>query len=157
MNVFRLLAISAMLFSCTSFAQDLVLKNGHVRIMPPGQPNTAAFLTLENITDKDIILTHVMSAIAKKSEYHTHTKNQQGVMSMRQVMSVTINANSVFEFKSGTHHIMLMGLKRSLQPDQKVKLALRSKSGNDYEFELPAVSILNEQPKDHSHHQHMHH
>lgn len=157
MSVFRLLAISAMLFSGASLAQDLVLKNGHVRIMPPGQPNTAAFLTLENTSDKDIVLVKASSPVAKKSEYHTHTKNSQGVMAMRQVMSVTIKAHSTFEFKSGAHHIMLMGLQKNLKADEKVNVNLTSQQGMSYEYDLSAVSVLNEKPHDNSHHQHMHH
>lgn len=157
MNAFRFLAILAVLFSCTSLAQDLVLKNGHVRIMPPGQPNTAAFLTLQNTSDKDIVLVKASSPVAKKSEYHTHTKNEQGVMAMRQVMSVTIKANTTFAFKSGAHHIMLMGLQKSLSADEKVSVSLTSQQGMSYEYDLSAVSVLNEKPQDHSHHQHMHH
>lgn len=156
MSVFRLLAVSAMLFSSLSLAQDLELKHGHVRIMPPGQPNTAAFLTLKNTTDKDIVLHKVSSSVAKKSEYHTHTKNDKGVMAMRQVMTVTIKANSAFEFKSGAHHIMLMGLQKSLNEKDKVNISLTSQQGQTYEYDLPAVSILNEKQQDHSHH-HMHH
>ena len=158
----RLIVSLLLLVSLQTTAQDLVLKNGHVRIMPPGQNNTAAFLVLKNTSKQDIRLMQVSTPAAKKAEFHTHLKDEKGMMRMRQMPHVDIKANSEFEFKSGGHHIMLMGLTKPLSADSKVKFTLVSSDDKQVSIELPARSLLDEpksgEPKhmDHSHH-HMHH
>lgn len=142
---------------------SLELKSGHVRIMPPGQKNTAAFMVLKNNTDKTIRLTSVTSPASKVAEFHTHKKADNGMMQMRQMAEVIIKAKSDYVFKSGGDHIMLMGLTQKLSEDKKVAVTLTADDKKTYEFSLPAMSILKEsseevKQEDHSHHHHhMHH
>ena len=139
------------LMSASSYAQ-LTLENALVRAMPPGQPNTAAFMIMINSGNTDIRLTAVKSSISKKSEFHQHKKSKQGVMSMSRVEFIDIKAGGSFTFKSGGHHIMMMGLKRMLKPGESVQLQLFDDNGQDYAFELPVVSIIQAQEMKHAHH-----
>ena len=56
--------------------------DGYVRLLPPGSPNTAAFMVLKNDGDKPVALTAVASPDAGRAELHTHL-HENGVMKMR--------------------------------------------------------------------------
>jgi len=91
--------LMAAIFMIAMQAQaELVIHDATVRAMPPGQPNTAAFLKLENTSKQAITLVSASTSVAKKAEFHTHVKNSQGVMSMQQVPSIEIAAGETLFF-----------------------------------------------------------
>lgn len=150
---FRKTLIFAVIFMIASLSQaELSLQSGHVRAMPPGQPNTAVFMVLTNASDKDITLVSAHTSSAQKAEFHTHIKDSAGVMKMRSVDSIMITAGSQFEFKSGAHHVMLMGLHSPLTPQQTVDLTLTDSAGHTFAFSLPVKSLMAEQGHHHHHH-----
>ena len=61
--------------------------DGYVRLLPPGSPNTAAFLVLKNDADKSVKLVAAASPEVGRAELHTHL-HENGVMKMRQVESI---------------------------------------------------------------------
>jgi copper(I)-binding protein len=142
-----LILLSVMLFSALSQA-DLVIENARVRAMPPGQPNTAAFLTIKNTGSKEIRLIEAHTKAAKKAEFHSHTMSEQGVMRMAKEQCVDIPAGETFVFKTGGHHIMLMGLAKPLSPGEEINITLEDSEGQTYPITLPVVSVM----ADHSHH-----
>jgi len=140
------------LLSSLSAAQ-LELMGGHVRAMPPGQPNTAAFLLVRNPADQDVTLVSAATPTAQRAEFHNHIMDGQGVMRMRAVDQVTVAAQGQFEFKPGAYHIMLMGLTKPLTPADKVTLTLTDSEGQQHTLTLPVQSLV----EDHGHHGHHHH
>ncbi|MFT7110414.1 MAG: copper(I)-binding protein [Psychrobacter glaciei] len=152
-----LLILSALLFSTLSQAQ-LVIDHASVRAMPPGQPNTAAFLHIKNTGENDVRLIKAESNAAKVAEFHSHTKNQQGVMNMAKQEYVDIAAGERFIFKTGGHHIMLMGLLKPLQVGESINITIEDSEGKKYPFTLPVVSVMadQEQHSDDSKHHHHH-
>lgn len=145
---------TALLFTAFTAQADLVLLDGHVRAMPPGQPNTAAFLQVKNTGSQAITLINAQTQAAKKSEFHTHTMNEKGVMSMTQVPNIVIEPQQIFVFESGAHHVMLMGLTKPLKPGGRVELSLQDTQGASYTYDLPVVSLLDKAPMKHDHHHH---
>ena len=145
---------TALLFTAFTAQADLVLLDGHVRAMRPGQPNTAAFLQVKNTGSQAITLINAQTQAAKKSEFHTHTMNEKGVMSMTQVPNIVIEPHQIFVFESGAHHVMLMGLTKPLKPGGRVELSLQDTQGASYTYDLPVVSILDKAPMKHDHHHH---
>ncbi len=148
-----LIICMSILLSLNTFA-ELTIDKPRVRAMPPGQPNTAAFLTLHNGGTEDIRLISASTSIAKKSEFHQHKMSSNGVMSMSQVKYIDINAGESFEFKSGGHHIMIMGLKKSLKPGASIDLKLLDNTNTEYQFKLPVMSIMAAQKLEKNQHQH---
>lgn len=65
--------------------------DGYVRLLPPGSPNTAAFMVLKNDADQPVKLVAAASAAAGRAELHTHL-HENGVMKMRQVENIEIPA-----------------------------------------------------------------
>ena len=153
---------SAILFLVSFFAltaqAELQVKDGYVRAMPPGQPNTAAFMLVTNSSNEAIKLVAASTDKSKKAEFHNHTMDDKGVMRMRAVESVEVPAGGQFEFKPGAFHVMVMGLTQPLKPSQTVKLQLKDASGKVYEYSLPVKSLVaGNGAQKHEHHGHHHH
>lgn len=120
------------------------VQNGYVRGLPPGTTNTAAYMTLVNHSDEDLVLTGAVSPDAGSAMLHNTVRRPGGVLGMEHVMSVVLPAHGKLELKSGGMHLMLMGLKRQLRDGNSVKLTLQFEGGISLDVELPVVSVLNE-------------
>jgi len=144
--------LAVILFWASQAFADLVISDAQVRAMPPGQPNTAAFLTLKNTSAQSVTLVSAKTNAAKKAEFHNHIKNAAGVMSMQQVASINIEPNASFVFKSGSYHIMLMGLNKMLKPGESVSLELTDQQGRTYTYDVPVVSMMGGGMHHHHHH-----
>lgn len=94
--------------------------------------NSAAFVTIENRSDKDVEVVKAESPAAEIVELHEGFQ-EDGVQKMRAIEKVTIKANDKAELKPGGLHIMLMKLKDDLSVDeqkpQEVPITLTIKSG----------------------------
>ncbi len=137
-----LTAACLVLLSNLSYAH-IEIDGAYVRGLPPGQPNTAAFMRLYNDTSDDMTLIGAETSAAKRVEIHQHS-HHNGVMQMRQVHSVDIGAGQVFEFKSGGYHIMLIGLAKPLRHGDTVDFDLVFASGAKVSMTLPVQSVLKE-------------
>jgi periplasmic copper chaperone A len=107
-----------------------------VRLMPPGQPNTAAFMTLENTGRKDLAVVSAESGVSKVVELHTHTM-ENGVMRMREIERIEVAAGQRTELKPGGLHVMLIGLHAPLQEGQVVEVTLVYDDGSRQLVEAP--------------------
>ena len=94
-----------------------------VRLMPPTQPNTGAFMTLENTSSEDRAVVRAESEVSQVVELHTHTM-VDGVMQMREIPEIRIPAGQRTELKPGGLHVMLIGLHQPLQEGQEVAITL---------------------------------
>ena len=106
-----------------SYASDISVMHPHVRAVPEGQPNSAAFMVLKNNTAQDRSLINARSNISKAVELHTH-KKEGGMMRMRRIDKIDIKENSKTVLKPGGLHIMFIGLKHQLNKGDKVELEL---------------------------------
>lgn len=90
--------------------------------------NTAVYCVIKNTSDHDIVLTGASSdEQANRGELHeTYQEIVDGkeVLKMRSVDKIVIPAGSFVEFKPGSTHIMLMGLKKHLVADELIKVKL---------------------------------
>ena len=119
------------------------VSDAYVRGLPPGQPNTAAFMVLLNDTTDDMTLVSVSTTAAKKVEMHRHS-HVNGVMQMRQVNAIDIDSGKQFEFKPGGYHIMLIGLHKPLRHGDNVALELNFASGAKVILTTVVRSVLKE-------------
>ena len=130
-------------------AQAVEIRDAYVRGMPPGQANTAAFLSIENNGQEDWVLVAACTDAADSVELHRH-EMQGGMMAMRQVEEVRVPAGGSFRFQPGDHHIMLIGLKQALREGDSLELSLCDADKDCVTAILPVRSILNE--PSHQHH-----
>lgn len=128
----------------------LVIKDAFIRALPPGQLNTAAFMTMTNPEAKAYTLKSLYSEAAEKVELHSHTMND-GIMQMRPIDNFSIKGNAAAVFAPGGNHVMFIGLKEPLKEGGTVLLNMCFDEFCQ-QIELPVVSVLNEKTGHQHHH-----
>lgn len=105
---------------------NIEISDRWIRMPTATSKNTAAYFNISNNTDKDIKITDVRTVekLAERIEIHGYKPDDDGVKKMFKLSSVTIPANSTIEFKPGSFHVMLMGLKDQID------------KGTTYEFKF---------------------
>jgi len=146
-NIFRLRFIS--LFLLLSFYCNLVLANAsndisinqaYIRAIPPGQPNSAAFMQFINNSDTKHTIINARSSIAEVVELHTHT-HADGMMKMRRIDKIEIPANGSTILKPGGLHIMLIKLHQDLEIGKNIPLTLEFADGSIKTITAPVQKI----------------
>ena len=84
---------------------NLSIENARLRLPAPGQTTAAAFFDIINVGGADELLS-ATSPVSENIEIHTHL-HEDGVLKMRKVETVKIQAFETTAFKSGGKHIML--------------------------------------------------
>lgn len=135
-----LVGLALILISTSSFATDMVVNNAHIRAVPAGQLNSAAFMMLKNNSAEDRLLVSAHSNISKAVELHTH-KKEGGMMRMRRVDSIGIKAGGKTVLQPGGLHIMFIGLKHGLKAGEKVALKLKFDNGSEVELNVPVKMV----------------
>lgn len=121
----------------------------YVRVLPPGSPNTAAFMQLTNAGTNELALVAVETEIAARAELHTH-QLVDGVAQMRQVAEIALPAGQMVSLQPGGLHIMLLDLKAPLKADEPVALTLIFSDGS----RQPVTAIARELVASKAHHHH---
>ena len=124
------IALVLLLSSCTSgpAAPDLRLEEAWARPAPGSDsvapPPSAAYLTLHNDGRAADTLIGARSDAARVIELHRSIEDD-GVMRMRPVDSLTVPARGSVTLEPGGYHFMLIDVTRPLTPGDTVTLALR--------------------------------
>jgi hypothetical protein len=125
----------------TSIAAQVVkVSNPYARAVPPGQPNSAVFLTLTNPSKTTYHIKAASSPASKVTELHT-TQDNNGVMEMRQVPKMDIPALGETVLKPGSLHIMLIGLKQDMKVGEKTKVTLTFNDDSKMTLEVPIQEV----------------
>ncbi|MBT00202.1 MAG: copper chaperone PCu(A)C [Oceanospirillaceae bacterium] len=134
------LLLAALLSSTAVLAADVTIKEPYARAVPPGQPNSAIFLEIEN-RGNAIQLVGAESSAAQVVELHTHTQ-ENGVMRMRRIDAIELPANTQVTLQPGGLHIMLIGLQQGLSEGEEIDLKLQFSDGDSAELTLPIRSVM---------------
>ncbi|MCK9983590.1 MAG: periplasmic copper chaperone A [Azoarcus sp.] len=113
-------ALSLISFSLPAQA-DVKVEEPWVRATVPHQKVTGAFMRLT--ASEDARLVAVGSPVAGTVEIHEMVMEKE-VMKMRPVAGVQLPAGQTVELKPGAHHVMLLDLRKPLQPGDTVPLVL---------------------------------
>ncbi len=96
--------------------------------------NGAVYMLIENKGNTPEKLVKVESDIAASVELHQTTMDGD-VMKMGPVESIEIPANSKVELKTGSFHVMLIGLKQELKAGEKIHLILNFETAGPLELD----------------------
>jgi len=122
-------------------AADLVMvKDPHVRAVPPGLLNSACFMILYNGDSRDHALVGAQTPVAKVVELHIHTM-AEGMMQMRQLDKVDLPAGKDVSLHPGGMHVMLIGLKQKLVPGEPIPLTLVFADGSKKMLSVPVRKL----------------
>ncbi|WP_432838616.1 copper chaperone PCu(A)C [Dactylosporangium sp. CA-092794] len=110
----------------------LMMKDQWVKTAQSGM--SAAYGTLMNTTDKDIVVVSATSTASPKMELH-ETTMVEGKMAMRpKEGGFVIPAKGSHEFKPGGDHLMLMDVTTPVKPGDEVTFTLTLKDGGTVQF-----------------------
>lgn len=113
----------------------LMMKDQWVKTAESGM--SAAYGTMMNTTDKDIVIVSATSTASPMMELH-ETTMVEGKMAMRpKDGGFTIPAKGMHEFKPGGDHMMLMDVKTAVKPGDEVTFTLTLKDGSTVKFTAP--------------------
>lgn len=119
-SVPRGLALASLLAAFTLGARaEVTIKDAWVRGTVAGQRSSGAFLVMTSREEAKVVA--VSSPVAKVAEIHA-TKNDRGMMVMEHVPTLALPAGRPVEFKPGGHHVMLMGITRTLGKGESVPI-----------------------------------
>lgn len=117
-------------------AEEIHVLDAWVRAMPPGSPNSAAFMKLHHSGSAPTAVVAAISDVSDTVELHTHSE-VEGTMQMRQVPRFPLAPDQALELKPGAEHLMLIGLKGDLALGQVVNLTVRLDDGSELKVEAP--------------------
>lgn len=137
--------------------KGIMIDDPYVRAVPPGQMNTGVFMTIMNHSDQARTIVSAESDASKIVELHTHV-NEGGMMKMRQIPSIEVPANGHAMLKPGGLHVMLIGLKQSIEVDKPVSVTLVFKNGERKTIQAPGrklkMKMMHHKGMDHGDMQH---
>ena len=135
--------------------QDVQIGDAWVRAMPPSQASTAAYMTVHNSGNSELVITGATSDAANRVEIHT-SRQVDGMVRMERLEQVPLAPGQVIEFAPGGMHLMILGLEKMPAPGEQVKLCLEFMSGASSCTEA-GVRRVAPSPDDKMHHNHQHH
>lgn len=101
------------LAACTEKPKEIEITQAVMNALPPGQQLGAVYLKIQNPFPETQALNYVHSDVAEYIEVHRHIYDN-GMMQMRQVKHLMVDANSELLFKPGGYHLMLFGISEPL-------------------------------------------
>ena len=131
----------------TPLAAEIVVHDPYVRAMPPGQPNTAAFMQIENRGEQGRAVVEARSDVSEVVELHTHS-HVDGMMQMRRIERIELPAGEMVELQPGGLHVMLIGLLQPLAAGERVALELVLDDGSGIEVDAEVREVM---PHPHRH------
>jgi len=146
-----LVILVSSVFANTSLASEnanLVVENGYVRESIPGTSISSAYMTIKNLSAKNIRLIAAASAVSDRIEIHQHTMSD-GLMRMRQRDYVEISAQNSTVFQPSGFHLMIFHLKQPLKAKENIIITLYfdDKSSIDVNYTVQGLK-----QKKHEHH-----
>lgn len=97
---------------------DVAISDAWVRASTPGQSVGAAYLTLRS--KEDVTMVYVETERAGNTEIHSMTM-QNGIMKMRHLEELAIQANQPVKLVPDSFHLMLFELSRPFKAGEQVK------------------------------------
>lgn len=98
--------------------------------------NAAAFMRIENRGEVPDQLIEAACDVASRVELH-ETSIQGGMMQMRPVAAIDLPAGGEAVLQPGGLHLMLLGLRRKLEPGEQIELRLRFARAGEMTLAVP--------------------
>ncbi len=130
--VFALAGLSG----CSGAAKSAIqVETPWIRAAASGN-NTAAFMVIKNSAALEDKLVKAEANISGKVVL-MDTQMKDGKMQMMDVANITVPANGQVELKSGSLHIMFMGLSKDLNEGDTVQINLTFEKGGSLKLNVP--------------------
>jgi len=128
-SIICLFACAVMVWYVNPVYASVSVEHAWVRMPPPVADTAAAYFTLHNEGDEDVVIVHVSSDVSNISTIHLMQK-QGAMMRMSAANNMAIPAHGFIKLEPGGMHVMLTGLKQILKPGQVVHIMLEFTDGS---------------------------
>jgi len=122
------LAVAAMLAGCQPSGNSPTVHTPWSAATPPGATVAAAYMKVRS--PRADVLLGATSPVAASVEMHASTE-EAGVMRMRPLANVELQAGVPYDFTPGGAHFMLVGLHAPLASDSRYPLTLHFRDAGD--------------------------
>jgi hypothetical protein len=143
MRLFGIALLASLLVAATTpvSAADptIEITQAWARAVPSGIKVGGAYITIVNHGSENDRLTGASSPVAAKVELHT-TLEENGVMKMRPLREVPVEAGATVTFSPGGMHIMLIDLNRPLKVGDTFPLTLSFDKAGSIQTNVKVVS-----------------
>ena len=138
------LAMMVLTLSAALAKAELAIDSGYVRASLPGSTTTSAYMTLNNNSNTDVVITGVTTMAAGKVSIHS-TMNHDGMMHMMEMDTLKIAARKVLVLEPGGMHLMLEKTVAALAAGSRIELVLQFADGGKQTISLPVRSVVADQ------------
>ena len=151
-NSFVTVLLFFFVLSTSLSAGPIAVFDSYARSTGPLAKAGAAYMKIVNHSKQDDRLLSVYSDIAKKTELHTHVKDDNGVMKMLRLdEGIKIGAMKEHSLIRGGQHIMFMGLKEPFETGKTIPLTLLFEKAGEVGIEIIIDQDRKEKKHSHSH------
>ena len=130
-----------LLATCSQKQQNTItVQNAWIREVPPNASAMAGYLTINNTTIQDWVLTFAKSQHFDAIEFH-RTVIKDGVVKMRRQDELVLLAGKSIQLKPGDLHLMLIGPKTEFKTNDGVMITLCFKNVSAIE-EIDIIMLI---------------
>jgi len=131
-----------------------------IREAPPNAKVLAAYLIIENHTNKSATITAVLSPMFDKIEIH-RSSTENGMMKMSAIQTLTIKPKEKLILESGNIHLMLFKPHKALKQGDIIEIIFQLKNGEKITAKTIVKKVIGSMKPHHtmdtdSHPQHNH-
>lgn len=131
----KLLSILLTFFAVCQFVYanentNLHIHDPWIRETPPNAKVLAAYMVIENHTNKSFTIISASSVVFKKIEIHQSSVSD-GMMRMEEKPTLTIKAKQKIRLEPGGIHLMLFNPRKALRQGDTVEIFFQLKSGDE--------------------------
>lgn len=132
---------SKMAMAGTAARANIAVSKAMVRMVPPGSPNTAAYMSIRSKGVADTLLrASVPKSFARMTELH-RSMMVDGQMKMVQQKSIAIPRNGTRVLKMGSFHLMIMGLTGNLTAGKRIPITLTFRKAGTVRVSAPITDM----------------
>ena len=115
---------------------DVTVVNGYLKASIPGSDVTAAYMTIKNASNSKVTLKKVTSGLSDRIEIHEHSMSD-GMMRMRKVEDVVIEAKSEMLLQPSGFHLMIFSLTQQITEQDVAAFTLHFSNDVKINIQLP--------------------
>lgn len=117
---------------------NLSITGAYVQPLIAGQKNTAAYMIINNNSQKTYLLVGATSSVADRVELHS-VLMENGMVKMRPVDTITLLPQQQVALQPGDLHLMLIDVNIELTKDTLVPICLEIKDSANICMDVPVV------------------
>ena len=119
------------LVACTDLihSDQFIIKDAGMNKPLAGQPFTAAYFEIKNLSDNSLIITGINCKEVETALLHSMKMDKNGLMTMSK-SDIVVKSHSTKAFRPGASHVMLGGFSKILSSGDFLYCSLESKGSN---------------------------